>query len=84
MRIPKAMKHTYLAWAVTYKGEPEWNIRLSCTPRECWRLAHGKFNVKPSWNSIRTLEKRGIGTVRVRVTVVVDDSQGLYRSSGHA
>jgi len=64
------MKHTYFAWAVTYEGRPEWNIRLAGTERECWNLALMKFNVKRR----QALVRRGIGIVRVRVTVVVDSN----------
>jgi hypothetical protein len=58
-------KHVYYAWAVTFNGKPEWDIRLAFSPEECWSLALRKFNAK----SKQSLKKRGIGIVRVLVTV---------------
>jgi len=65
LRAAMPDKHTYLAWAVAFKGRPEFNIRLAFSPEECWELARGKFNAKTN----RQLKRRGIGIVRVRVTV---------------
>jgi len=74
--------HRHTMWGVTFDGEYDTSLRLSCTERCAWGLAAFKLNMIPKdsvdayfegWREVpkqikTKLKKRGAGVCRVRVT----------------